>query len=141
MVLLVIREIHFHLRRIHPTVRLRHINGRCTELREDVDLHLSDRHDGRRGDRNDWTMIVIGRRIAVSTSHITFLLEALLRDHIDQPESRLSQLVDERCEITARVRRGQQRPPYAEARDGIVGFGLRQQALRFRNFGEVAQAA
>src|SRR5579883_1115265 len=43
VILVVIRQIAFHLRRIHAAVRLRDVDGRIADLREDVDGHAPDR--------------------------------------------------------------------------------------------------
>ena len=53
VVLVVVRQVPFHLRRIHPAVRLRDVDGGRAKLRKDVDLHSLDGHDRRKGDGDD----------------------------------------------------------------------------------------
>ena len=45
VILVVVRQVPFHLRRIHTAVRLRDVDSRCAELRENIHLHLPNRHD------------------------------------------------------------------------------------------------
>src|SRR5437868_6227766 len=79
------------------------------------------------------TKIVIGRRMAVNTNHMRCLPEPLMN------RSRLD-LFDEGRQITVCLRRREQRAPDAEARDRIIGFGLCQQSLRFRDFCDARKA-
>src|SRR5258708_33100602 len=73
------------------------------------------------------TRIVIGRRMAANTNHMSCPPGPVtVRSRFD--------LFDERCEIAVRLRRGEQCAPHAEPRNGIVGFGLSEQPLRFRDF-------
>ena len=43
VILIKIREIRFHLRGIHATVGLRHVNGRHAQRRENIARHFFDR--------------------------------------------------------------------------------------------------
>jgi hypothetical protein len=45
MILVVIDEEALHLRRLHPAVRLRDVDHRQIEVREDVHRHPSERQD------------------------------------------------------------------------------------------------
>ena len=83
VVLVVVRQVAFHLRRIHAAVRLRDVDRRRAELREDVDLHLPDRHDRRQSATEmTATRIVIGRRMAVNTNHMNLRVSVrLTADH------------------------------------------------------------
>src|SRR5215471_8569260 len=76
------------------------------------------------------TMIVIGRRIAVSTNHMRSLLNAGLR----------SQLFQKRRQIAMRLRRRQQCSPHPEPGHRIVGFRLREEVLRFRDLGDAGES-
>jgi hypothetical protein len=53
VVLVVVRQVAFHLRRIHPAEWLRDVDGGCPQLREDVHLHLLDGHQGCQCNRDD----------------------------------------------------------------------------------------
>ena len=53
VVLVVVGEVAFHLRRIHAAVRLRDVDRGRAQLRKDVDLHLPDRQDRRERNRHD----------------------------------------------------------------------------------------
>ena len=46
VVLVVVRQVAFHLRRIHAAVRLRHENSGRAQLRENVDGHPAQRENG-----------------------------------------------------------------------------------------------
>ena len=49
VILVVIGEVAFHLRRVHAAVRLRHVDGRIADLRKDVDRHaLGGEHGAER---------------------------------------------------------------------------------------------
>src|SRR6059036_3092922 len=74
------------------------------------------------------TRIVIGRRIAVNTNHMTYLPEPL----IDQ--SRFD-LFDEGRKIAMRLRRREQRAPDPQPSYRVVGFSLREEPLRLRHLG------
>ncbi len=50
MILVVVSQIAFHLGRVHTAVRLRHVDGRIADLREDIDGHAFDGQDGAQGD-------------------------------------------------------------------------------------------
>src|SRR6478672_5702560 len=77
------------------------------------------------------TTIVIGRRRAVSTSHMV----------VSPADSRSGRMIEKQREIAPGLGDGQQRTPDAEVRDGIVGFGLREEPLRIRHFGDVGESA
>src|SRR5258708_5278285 len=79
------------------------------------------------------TRIVTGRRMAVSTNHMRCLPEPLV------VQSRFD-LLDERREITVRLRRGEQRTPDAEPRNRVIGFGLREQPLRFGHLDDAGES-
>ena len=53
VVLVVVRQVPFHLGGIHASVRLCDIDRGRAQLRKDIDLHLPDRHDRRQRDGND----------------------------------------------------------------------------------------
>ena len=55
VVLVVVREMAFHLRGAHAAVGLRDIDDRQIEVRKDVDRHPGDRQDGgeRQADHGD----------------------------------------------------------------------------------------
>src|SRR2546427_7585407 len=80
------------------------------------------------------TRIVIGRRMAASTTHIDcapasgYLVIRLF-----------GYLLQKRREIAARLGGSEQCSPHPEPRHGIVGFGLREQPLRFGHFGDARE--
>src|SRR5260370_25554967 len=79
------------------------------------------------------TRILTGRRMAVNTNHMTCLPEPrVVRSRFDSFE--------ERREVSVRLCRREQRAPHAEARDGVVGFGLSEEPLRFPHFGHAGEA-
>src|SRR5258707_2465046 len=79
------------------------------------------------------TRIVIGRRMAANTTHMRCPPGPLtVRSRFD--------LFDERCEIAVRLRRGEQCAPHAEPGNGIVGFRLREQPLRFGHFSHTGES-
>src|SRR5262245_52914331 len=82
------------------------------------------------------TTIVMGRRIAVSTNHMAFSCVVPLYEF----HSRLSKLIDERCQIAARLCGGKECTPDAHARYCIVRFGLGQQPLCLGDLGDVRQS-
>src|SRR5438093_11604527 len=93
------------------------------------------------------TRIVIGRRMAVSTNHIdcapaSGYLVIWLSGHLviwsfGYLVIRLfGYLLQKRREIAARLGGGEPCSPHHEPRHGIVGFGLREQPLRFGHFGD-----
>src|SRR5215475_458352 len=45
VILIVVDKIAFHLRRRHSTVRLRHVNHRQIQVRENIDRHSQDREN------------------------------------------------------------------------------------------------
>src|SRR5881392_4249198 len=70
------------------------------------------------------TRIVIGRRMAVNTNHMTCLpAQLIVRSRFD--------LFDKRRKIAMRLRRREERTPDAEPRNRVIGFGLCEQPLRF----------
>src|SRR5262245_57990715 len=85
------------------------------------------------------TRTVMGRRMAVNTNHMASVApnscESAQREPNATRHPPLSDPVEERREIPARLCRRQQRPPYSQPRHRIVGLGLREQPLRFRNVG------
>src|SRR5262249_41504770 len=77
------------------------------------------------------TTIVIGRRMAVNTSHMI----EFSRSTVLPPGS-----VEKWRQIAVRLRRCEQRTPYAQPGHRVVSLGLREQPLGFRNFGDAGQA-
>ena len=69
-------------------------------------------------------------------------MSALGPTHGSAPTSGLSRfdLFDERRKIAVRLRRREQRAPHAEPRDRIVGFGLREQPLRFGHLDDAGES-
>ena len=51
------------------------------------------------------------------------------------------QRIDKWSQIAVRLRRRKQRTPDSESRDRIVGFGLREEALRFRDLRHARETA
>ena len=53
VILVVVREVAFHLRGVHAAVGLRHVDGGVSDLRKDVGGHALDSEDGAQGDRDE----------------------------------------------------------------------------------------
>src|SRR4029450_1581921 len=78
------------------------------------------------------TRIVTGRRMAVNTNHMRCLPEP--------PVPSRFELFEKRREISTGLRRRKQCAPHSQARDGVVGFGLGEQPLRFRDLGHAGES-
>ena len=125
VILVVVSEVAFHLRGVHAAVGLRDVDGGVADLREDVDRHALEREDGaeRDGDQRDH----YGDRSAESGQD-----EA----HVGLPAG----LGHEGLNVAGGGGHAEQSAPDAEAGQGIVDLGLREQALRFGDFVDVAEA-
>lgn len=53
VVLVIVREQSFHLRRIHAAIRLADIDHRQIQARKDVDLHFPEGQQAAHADRHD----------------------------------------------------------------------------------------
>src|SRR3954447_17769271 len=87
------------------------------------------------------TRIVIGRRMAVSTSHMKALPS---RSSAPGPtcapgSASPPRLFDKWREIARRLCRGEQRTPHAQSCDSVVHLGLREQPLRLGDFRDAGQ--
>ena len=50
VILVVVDEVAFHLRRTHSAIRLRNVNHWKIQVREDIDAHPPNRQNGTEGD-------------------------------------------------------------------------------------------
>ena len=64
MVLVIVGQIAFHLRRVHAAIRLSHIDHRQVQAGKDVDSHLPNRQKASQRTPANTTITVIGRRKA-----------------------------------------------------------------------------
>ncbi len=116
VILVVIRDVPFHLRRVHAAVRLRDINGRIAHLRENIDRHSprgqhrKERDGDERHDYRDWPA-----KSCEDKAH----------------ERLLAGLDQKRLHVAGGGRQSEQRPPDAQMRERIVDFRLREQSLGF----------
>ena len=124
VILVVVSEIAFHLRRIHAAVRLRDVDGRIADLRKDIDRHALAPPEWRTARwRRGPPTTVSGRLRAARTRR---MLRANLRH--------------ERPDVSGSRGHRQQPAPDSQAGQRIVDFGLREQALRLGHFVDIPEA-
>ena len=53
VILVVVSQVPFHLGRVHAAVRLRDVDGRIADLRQDIDRHALNREERTQGNRDE----------------------------------------------------------------------------------------
>ena len=106
VVLVVVGDVPFHLRRAHPPVRLRHVDHRQVKIGKDVRPHAAHRKCGGQGDgdHRDEDRDRAPERGTNQPHGLSTLLPDCTRLH-------------ERRQVAMGDRFRQQRPPHVDARD------------------------
>ena len=129
VILVVVDEITFHLRRVHAAVGLRDDDHREIQVRENVDGGAQVREPRQQPET--------GR----SDEHTDRTAERQVEEPHGGAFLRRNEAIDERREVAVDLRQGEQRPPHGEPRNRVIGVRLREDARRVRGLCDIGEPA